>query len=171
VHKLWPRWTSTTYRSRHLFEWGPLVAILCWMFMTNFYLLNIMMPKQIRYYGNFHISKVLTLQSHLTRDLTRNCLAKKIALDKTPSNSTKDPLLQGCYITRNFHLHATSKMENYHFCGLKNKIKFTFKLLFNEGVSLVTNGHLNIVRNIYIIKYTHLKNSHNNVYFCQVFQA
>jgi hypothetical protein len=57
------------------------------------------------------------------------------------------------------------------FVVLKNKIMFTFKLLFNEGVSLVTNGHCNIVRNTYIIEYTHLKNSHNNVYFCQVFQA
>jgi hypothetical protein len=91
------------------------------MFMTKFLLLNIMMPNQIRYYGSFHTSRVLTLQSHLTRDLTRNFLAKEIALDKAPSNSTKDPLLQGCYITKNLHLHATSKRENYHFCGLKKQ--------------------------------------------------
>jgi hypothetical protein len=87
----------------------------------NLFLLNIMMPNQTRYYGSFDISRVLTLQSHLTRDLTRNCLIKEIALDKTPSNNTKDPLLQGCYITRNFHLHATSKRENYHFCGFKKQ--------------------------------------------------
>ncbi len=29
------------------------------------------------------IYRVLTLQSHLTRDLTQNCLAKEIALDKS----------------------------------------------------------------------------------------
>jgi len=53
-------------------------------------LLNNVMPKQMRYYGSFHLARVLTLQSHLTRDLTWNCLAKKIDLDKMPSNNIKD---------------------------------------------------------------------------------
>jgi hypothetical protein len=41
---------------------------------------------------------------------------------------------------------------------------FTLKLLFNEGISLVTNKWCNIVKNIYIIKYT-CNNYHNSVYF------
>jgi hypothetical protein len=31
---------------------------------------------------------------------------------------------------------------------------FTLKLLFNEGISLVTNKWCNIIKDIYIIKYT-----------------
>jgi hypothetical protein len=33
---------------------------------------------------------------------------------------------------------------------------FTLKLLFNEGISLITNKWCNIVRDIYIFKYTHV---------------
>jgi len=33
-------------------------------------LLNTVMPNQMKYYGSFHLARVLTLQSCLTKDLT-----------------------------------------------------------------------------------------------------
>jgi hypothetical protein len=51
-----------------------------------------MMPNQMRYYGSLCLARVLTLQSRLIRDLTWNCLAKRIDIDKAPSNSIKDLL-------------------------------------------------------------------------------